>query len=152
MPAFYNRTLTDYNGEKTTFRIQTAEINAGNIGDQVIASANLGAAINDMTLGSLYRLSYGNETVAAEESPANTWAQRELKWLVSYADSVTGKLFRVELGTADTSLLDPNARGQADMDNVNVAAFVTAFEAYAVAPDTGNAVEVRSITLVGRNI
>ncbi|MCK9600762.1 MAG: hypothetical protein M0R06_17100, partial [Sphaerochaeta sp.] len=65
MPAFYSRVLKDYDGENTTLRVAITEINAGNIADIVTQTANFGAALNDITLGSLQALRYGNETISA---------------------------------------------------------------------------------------
>lgn len=152
MPAFYSRTLHDYDNEPTTFRVRIPEINAGNIADIVTKTANLGTAVNGITLGALENLRYGNETIAASGAAASAYAQRELKWLVRYRDTVLGDSYRVTIGTADPTHLDPNARGQAQIgDAGDVDAFVTAFEDLVVS-DAGNAVEVTSITLVGRNI
>lgn len=149
--GFYTRSLKDYDGETTTFRVRAAQLNAGNIADQIALQAALGTAINDMVLGALNRITYGNEVDTPVVAASDPGAQRELKWLVNYHDTTTGKKLRAELGTANTARLDPNARGQAEMgDGAEVDAFVTAFEAY-VLSDAGNAVAVDSIILVGRN-
>jgi hypothetical protein len=149
--GFYTRSLKDYDGETTTFRVRSADLNAGNIATQITLQANLGAAINDMVLGALNKITYGNDVLTPVVASDDPSAQRELKWLVNYHDTITGKKLRAELGTADTARLDPNARGQAQIgDGAEVDAFVTAFEAY-VLSDAGNAVEVDSIILVGRN-
>jgi len=151
MPAFYSRVLKDYDGENTTLRVAINEINAGNIADIVTQTANFGAALNDITLGSLQALRYGNETISASPPPADPYAQRELAWLVRYTDNSTGKRQHMTIGTADPTMLDANNRGFADPDKTEVAAFIDAFEAMVVS-DAGNAVTVESIQLVGRNI
>jgi hypothetical protein len=152
MPAQYYRTLLDYDGEATTMRIVIPEINAGNIADIVTQTANLGTAINGLTLGALGKLGYGNFTDGVDTEASDPFAQREMKWLVSYEDTLTGKVYRVEIGTADLSHLDPNNRDRANIgDAAEVDAFITAFETLAVAPDTANPVEVKSIIPVGRN-
>jgi hypothetical protein len=151
MPAFYSRTLKDYDGETTSHRLRIPEINAGNMATIVTLTANYGAAVNDMTLGSLQNLRYGNETIANSPAPTDPYAQRELSWFVSYVDDVTGKPYHVNIGTPDLSLLDPDNKGYADMSNADVIAFVTAFEALAVS-EAGNTVTVQSIKLVGRSL
>lgn len=152
MPGFYSRALRDYDAETTTFRVSAAELNAGNIAAQLTLQAALGTAINDMVLGSLWRIAYGNEVPGVTPQASDPFAQREMKWLISYTDDVTGKLYQCELGTADLSNLDPNNRDSANIgDGGVVDAFVAAFEAYVVAPDTGNAVSIVSIIPVGRN-
>jgi len=149
--GFYTRSLKDYDGETTTFRVRAAQLNAGNIAAQITLQSNLGTAINDMVLGALNRITYGNEVdtpVIASDEPT---AQRELKWLIQYHDETTGEKLTAELGTANPARLDPNARSQAEIgDGAEVDAFVTAFEAY-VLSDAGNAVVVDRIVLVGRN-
>jgi hypothetical protein len=150
MPGFYSRTLADYDSEKTTFRIRATEMNAGNMAAQLVLQAALGTAINDMTLGTLQNLRYGNETIAGYAAPVDPFAQRETRWLISYRDTVTGKVMQAELGTADLSLLDPNNRNSWDWDNADVIAFVAAFEDYAIS-EAGNPVEITAGIPVGRN-
>lgn len=150
--GFYTRTLKDYDSETTTFRVNANPLNAGNIAAELVLQSNLGAAINDMVLGSLQQITYGNAVTAYEPAPNVTEAQRELKWMINYRDSVLNTPHHVTLGTADTSRLDPNNRGKANMGDAGVVdAFVAAFEAYAVSP-AGNPVTVESIILVGRNV
>jgi len=151
--GFYARTLKDYDSESTTFRVHAADLNAGNIAAQLTLQSNLGAAINNMVLGSLQTIRYGNGVISGSAAPSDPFAQRESRWLVRYHDAVTGKQYRVELGTADYSNLDPNNRDHAFIgDAGDVDAFVTAFEAYVLAPDTNNAVEIDEILAVGRNV
>lgn len=151
--GFYGRTLQDYDGENTQFRVNVADLNAGNFAAELVLQAALGAAINDMVTGTLQTIRYGNETLANYAAPTDPFSQRELKWLVRYHDATTGKNFRVELGTADLANLDPNNRDRAYIgDGGVVDAFVDAFEAYVLAPETGNAVVIDSIVPVGRNI
>lgn len=150
--GFYSRTLQDYDGEKTVFRIHTADLNAGNIAAQLGLQAALGAAINDMVIGTLYNIRYGNEVTTPGAAPVDPFAQRELKWLVGYRDTVAGGLYTVELGTADLSNLDPNNRNSAHIGDAGpVDQFITDFEAYAISP-LGNAVNIEYIRPVGRNL
>lgn len=153
MPGFYSRSLKDYDGETTTFRTSVTELNAGNIAAQITLQATLGSAINDMVLGTLQKINYGNVVDNGAAPPSDPFAQREMKWLIRYVDDVTGKRYQCELGTANLARLDPNNRDRAYIgDGAEVDAFVAAFEAYVVAPDTGNAVSIESIVPVGRNL
>jgi len=150
--GFYTRTLRDYDGEKTTFRVNTPDLNAGNMAAQLVLQANFGAAVNDMVRGSLFKIAYGNEVNAAAAPPDDVFAQREMKWQVFYADTVTGEPHHITIGTADMEQLDPNNREQAYIgDGGVVDQFVTDFEAYVVSP-AGNAVTITDIVLVGRNV
>lgn len=149
--GFYSRSLTDYDGEKSTLQVYAADLNAGNIAAELTLQATFGAAINDMSLGSLQEIRYGNQVVSNAAAPAETYAQREMKWRVDYTDDVTGKPYHFTIPVADTSKLDANNRGFADPDDTDVAAFITATEAYVLSQD-GNAITVQQIELVGRNI
>lgn len=150
--GFYTRTLQDYDGENTVFRVHATALNAGNIAAQLTLQSSLGAAINDMVLGSLQKIAYGNDVISGSPPPSNAFAQREIKWLITFSDDVTGKSYRCELGTADLDNLDPNNRDSAYIGDAGVVdAFIAAFEAYVTAPDTDNAVSVDSIIMVGRN-
>lgn len=146
----YSRSMTDYDAETTVFRVNTTPISAANFDAQLALQVALGNAINGITLGTLQKIVYGNE-ITSPGVCNDPLAQRENKWLIRYRDDVTGEPYRLELGTADLTKLDPNNRGFAQMgDGAEVDAFVTAFEAYALSPE-GNAVTVTSIQFVGRN-
>lgn len=150
--GFYQRSLMDYDGEQTAFRVHVTALNDTNIAAQLTLQANLGTAINNMVTGSLQHIRYGNEVISQNAAPSDPWSQRETKWLISYRDTITGKNYRCELGTADLTNLDPNNRDSAYIgDGGDVDAFITAFEAYVTAPLTDNAVEITGIVPVGRN-
>jgi hypothetical protein len=148
----YTRTLIDYDGEKTVFRVHVDDLNASNFDAQLALQVALGSAINGIVVGNLNKIEYGNETISGYDPPDDQWAQRETKWLITYKDAVTNKQYRCELGTADLEQLNPDNRDSAFIgDSGVVDAFVTAFEAYVLSPDTDNAVEIVSIVPVGRN-
>ena len=149
--GFYARTLADYDGETGVIKVHTTPLNASNMADQLTLQATFGAAINDMVRGTLQRISYGNEVNSPTAAPDDVFAQREMKWKVNARDTVNGKAVYFTVPTADMSLLDPNNRGYADMDNAAVQAFVAAAEAYVLSVD-GNAIAIDDIVLVGRNI
>lgn len=99
--------------------------------------------------------------------PASPQAQRERKFMVTYADDLPffddpvnaipnegfGKVFNYEIPTADFSLtgLFPTNTDEVDLAQTQIAAFVTAFEAVARSP-YGGTVEVLAITGVGRSV
>jgi len=85
--------------------------------------------------------------------PTSPYAQRELKWLVTYSGNTSGKKFTIEIACPDvTDNVVPNT-DLADLASTDWAAFVTAFEAYVKSPDNGTeAVTVLSARVVGRNI
>ena len=146
-------TQTDFSGEKTVSTFSVADIDAANFDTEIAKIVALESAIADITIGAKYRRDVVLESPGLVAFPPDSEAQRELKWLVTYHDngSVQRKL-NVELGCADVidgTLLIDNT-DMADLDNADIAAFVTAFEAAVKAPWSGNAVTVERITLVGR--
>jgi len=147
----YTRTMKDYDGEPTTFRVRTLALTAANFDAQVALNVALGTAIVGITRGHVQKIVYSNEIISPTV-PDDPLSQRENKWLIRYHDAVTSEdLGPLELGTADLTVLDPNNRGYAEMGDAGpVDAFVSAFEAYVVSPDD-NAVVVDSIQFVGRN-
>lgn len=151
--AKYSRTLTDYDGEDSTFQCASEFLSAANMATELTLQSNLGAALNGITRGSLQKIFYGNQVDSNTAPPDDVWAQREIKWKVNYHDAVTGKVRWLTIPTADLTHLDPNNKDRAHIgDGAEVDAFVTAFEAFAKDPDTGNAVVVDSIVPIGVNL
>lgn len=145
----YVRTMTDYDGESSTFRCRSTFLTAANFDAQVALNVALGVAIVGITRGALNKIVYANEldSVSLSDDPL---CQRENKWLIRYHDATTAKPYTLELGTADLTVLDENNRGFAEMgDGGPVDAFVAAFEAYVLSPD-GDYGVIDSIQFVGR--
>lgn len=150
--GFYNRKLKDYDGENSSVTVHAADLNAGNIATELTLQSNFGAALNNITLGSLQTIRYGNGVDALSAAPSDVWAQRELKWFVQFRDTVNGEPGHFTVPTADATKLDPNNRGHAYIgDAGDVDAFITAAEAYVKSRD-GNAIEILDITLIGVGI
>lgn len=147
----YTRSLMDYDEETSTVQVHATFLNDTNFAAQIVKQSTFGAAINDMSLGTLQKISYGNVVPQSNPPPSNQFAQRELKWRVDFTDDVTGKPYHFTIPCANAALLDPNNKGKADMDDADVADFVAATEDYVLSQD-GNAITVRQIVLVGRNI
>lgn len=146
----YTRSMQDYDKETTIFRVNSAQLTAVNIDAEIAKNVALGVAIVGITRGALQKIAYGNEILSPSVCD-DPLAQRENKWLIRYHDDSTGEKLRVELGTADLTMLNPANRGFAHMgDGAEVDAFVDAFEAYVLSTD-GNATVVDSIEFVGRN-
>lgn len=148
----YQASLVDYDGEVSSMRFAVTPLTAENWATQSTLRGDFNSALQSIILGVRAREKYGNEVVSSLERAASDAAQRELKWLVSYHDGTTLKRYSFEIGTADTSVLDPNDRPHAAIGDAGVVdAFIAALEAYGVTPD-GNAMIVDEITLVGRPI
>lgn len=114
---------------------------------------------NAMALGLVRSTRWVNEIIV-NANPAkediNQGALREVKLQVKYIDNTTQKAYTVSLPTLDLSKVTylPLVGDDAvALDTPTAMAdFVTAFEAFVVAPDTGNPVTVREASVIGRNI
>lgn len=147
----YRAAIKDYSNEDSVF---SAPIDP----TAVPADADLTAlhtALAGMTIGTV-----GDGILILDEVkdagssaiPASAFAQRELKWLVSFTSS-TNKSYRREIACPDASLLGAGS-DQVDLADPAVAAFVTAFETVARVREgvSYNTVTVTSIQLVGRKV
>jgi hypothetical protein len=157
MTSRFSLTLKDFDSEKSTCSFRVEQIDDTNFAATDALIDTLKTAIEGISAGVEVsdRRMYAYDTVNLVP-PLDQGAQRELKWLVRYADAVTHVLYRVEIPVADTSLLDntspdPNTRKSLAMDAGPGLTFVDAFEAVVVSPD-GNAVTVEQIILVGRSL
>lgn len=150
--SYYTQTYLDYSKEKANLRLRVEEITAANIAAQLTEIQALGAAIADLSLGTLHKsATLQNDSVISNTPPSDVNAQRERKWLVTYRDDVTEQLYQFEIPAANlTGNLLPNS-DEADLTSTDWAAFITAFEAVVLSPD-GNAVTVESARHVGRKL
>lgn len=151
-------TLRDATGEATTTSIRLANLTAGNFAATATALAAFYAATDAIALGVVAKTFSGNEEIISNAEASDPAAQRESKLLVTYWDVTTQKYYTLTVGTIDFSLLhflpgagDAVAFKTADGAPTEITNWVTAFEAIAKAPDTGNAVAVINMRYVGRN-
>lgn len=152
MPSRMTITLRDYStpGELSTAAFSGDTLTAANFDAQALLMANLSGAVQDITLGTVKKVTrIALETVSAGALPASPFAQREVKWLVMYHDANTGAKQSLEIPTADLQFLQPGSSDEADLTATEMAAFVTAFEAY-VKSAAGNAVVIDKVRFVGR--
>lgn len=153
-----SQTIQDYGtpgsgsgAEKSNWSVWGATLTAGNI----VAQTGLATALRTATLDMILGAEASSRLLASSTKSAvditNPLAQRENKWLVRYHDDSDGAPFRVEIPTAKLSLLDTGTEFLNLADGGVIAAFVAAFEAYAVSPDDPtHTVTVDSIQFVGR--
>lgn len=112
----------------------------------------LNAAIAGMSIGTNQRASVVvNRPVfsGASTPPANKWAQRELKFLCRYTDTVTNKDYSFTIPCADADLVV----GNTDMVDLAAGAGLTLkgrFDTHAVS-ELGNPVTLNSVELIGRS-
>lgn len=151
MPSRLTHTILDYSNEQSAFGVEGETVSSANYDAQLTEAIALTNAIVGIVIGTVAERKF-LASVASPESglPASQYAQRELKWLVTYSDDVTGDIQQCEIACPDLTLL------VAGSDLMNLAgapglAFVAAFEAF-VKSRSGNAVSVDSVRLVGRKI
>lgn len=145
--------ITDYSNEKSSFGVTSVTANAGNLAAQQALAATLVSTTEDLTIGEVTKQVMNLVILDAPAIPTSPYAQRELKWLVSYQATTSGKVFQIEIAAPDiTDNVVPNS-DVADLASDDWVAWIAAFEAYAKSPDNGTeAVAVISAQLVGRNI
>lgn len=145
-------TVIDYDEEKSTFSVPGGVIDGTNFAASDAKLDALRTAVLGLSLGELQREHrVYEEDLVPTTAPPETYAQRELKWLVQYTDDVTGIKGTVEIPVANTAKLDPNNKGHILKTDAAWTAFVAAFEDYAVTASEHNLTVVDAI-LVGRNI
>lgn len=140
--------VNDFSQEKSTLNWMVDDASTD---PQITALYNAIAGITTGSLGDAVFVTEAAKDSGVSTPPANAFAQREMKWLVTYVDNVTSQAYRLEIPTADldeltlnTDLLDLTAAGAGDT-------FKAAFEAIVNSPD-GNAVTMISAKFVGRNL
>ncbi|MDX9825607.1 MAG: hypothetical protein RBU26_11775 [Sphaerochaeta sp.] len=157
MPSKIVLTYVDTSGEIGTASFDGRTLNAANFDEQATLMSALRDATDGMTnLNRFMEVRGASATRASKVRPEDEDAQREKKWLVLYEDTVTFRQYSVEIpGRAPGLLLaDPDGGffDKADLSHEDVAAFVTAFEAYVVSPVAANPVSVLEIRAVDRNL
>jgi len=146
----------DAGNEIGSCRFFGTELTAGNFVAKIALWATLLSATDAITLGLRIKDVYNDESIYGGVQPTNG-AARETKLLVQYQDATTGAKFTTTIPTLDPTLPDyvinVNAKDVVLLDSpTEIADWITAFEAFAVNPFTGNAVTVVGLKVVGRNI
>jgi len=149
-----NWSLLDFSNESSSVRMYNGAITAVSIAGFLTAFGGMRTALEGITLGTMKQEQWvGDLTVLSNTPPTNVFAQRELKWLVRYQGNTTQKIHNLEIPTADPTGRLTAGTDKADLTETNMAAWVTAFEAFARTPDSDTeTVTVLDVTLVGRNL
>jgi len=145
--------ITDYSQENSSFGFSSSALTAMNIAGQTSALATLEAATENITIGHVSKQQVAQILVNDPGVPTNPYAQRELKWLVSYQGVTSGKNYSLEIPAPDiTDNIIPGT-DVADLTSTDWDAWVSAFVSVAKAPDDlTDSVIVLGARLVGRNI
>jgi hypothetical protein len=144
----------DRSQEISKCELTVADISAGGADfDTVMADvAALGAALEGISNCIMAR-EVLTQTVTTK-NPASTsdeYANRESALRVFYGDSVTGEVYHISIPGPDWENVGMHANTDlADLEDTELAAFVTALEANALSP-VGNAIEVIRAVQVGRH-
>lgn len=151
MASLLKLSFVDHDDEKSNVAFNMPDVNAGNFTAQDTAMDTVRNAVEGVLITNLAKEERVFEVVDTGAGlPANGFAQRETKWLVSYQDDVTGKKSTRELPGADLALLVSNEQVMEIASGAGQT-LVTALEAEIIS-DEGNAITVLKITHVGRNI
>lgn len=144
--------FNDYSNEKSSVTVHAQDLTAANFDAQATLAGALSLAVNALSIGQLVRRTISEVEIDSPGTPTNPFAQRELKWLVSYRGDVSGKLFQIEIPCANlTGNLVPGT-DLADVTSTSWENFIEAFEAYARSPDSpAEEVVFEGARLVGRN-
>lgn len=145
--------FTDYSDEKSGVSFNSANIDAANIAAQQTLAASLSVATAVLSIGDLTRRTMTDILLDSPSIPSNVYAQRELKWLVSYQGDTTGKKFTVEIPCAALTGNVVVGTDLADVTSTPWVNFIAAFEAFVRSPDNDTeTVTFLSAHVVGRNI
>lgn len=157
MPRTVSLKFVDIGNESSNMTVWNAPYTAANIGQQLTDFGALKTAVQGITIGELQQETLQlDKTELSNALPTNGFAQRELKLLLRYRGNTNNEDYQLEIPMPDLANLQYTS-GPGDFivlaDGGIMAAFVTAFETFAVAPKTDNeAVTVVSAEVVGRNI
>lgn len=146
--------VLDNSNEVGRMRMYTPTLNAANIATYTNDSA--GGVLGDMRLAlnplidgnHLKRIVTASTVVDNATVPADTGAQRERKALVTYRDTSTGKLYRLEIPTFSMVGAIPGT-DVLDITQADWVTFITQLETNFVS-ELGNAIQVVSAKHVGR--
>lgn len=148
-------TILDKSGEKSVHGGVSIALTAANFDAQVGLAGTYRTALGNIILGAIDQQILGIKTDYNPSLPASNFAQREIKLLVRYRDSVTGKIYTCEIATPNLTNLTLVAESDfVVLDDAGIMdAWRDAFEAYFKAPDAPtNSVVVLTVQVVGRNI
>jgi len=146
-------TINDYSNEKSTFQVNSIVLTAGNFAAESTEATALVTAVEALTIGEVVKQTLNQIVLDSPATPSNVYAQREVKWNVSYIGDSSGKLFSLEIAAPDLTDNLVDNTDLADLSSTDWAAFIAAFEAFARSPDDlAETVTVTAARLVGRNI
>lgn len=146
----YNLNIIDHDSEASSFGVNIVNLTAANMTAQLALLATLRSAVEAVIIGTPRKETVvANVDEIAGVAPANAFAQRETKWLVTGVDGL-GLTSSLEIPTADLDALS-GGTGSMDITAGVGLALKNALDAVWMSR-AGSAVEVTRIIHVGRNI
>lgn len=146
--------LMDRSLETSSVTLTGPTLTGANYDAQIAEVAGISATLQAITLAEVQKqtvVSYENAISA--DIPTSPYANRELKLLFSYNDTVTGRRGSFTVPAPDlASLTLGDNSDEVDLADAGVmAAFVTAVEGWALS-EAGNTINITSARIVGRNL
>jgi len=163
MPAIGGRqklslSIRDATGEIGTTALYFGEITAVSLPGLLTELGAYRTAVEGVTIGTVAREAWGEETVISNATPSEASAQRECKLLVQYQGVTTEKPYTLTIPTVDFEVLNFVPGGgdaiifQGAGASSEILAWVTAFQSLARTPDDeAELVTVTGMRYVGRN-
>lgn len=162
----YSISIQDYSREKSSMSVKVGVVTAGTLAGLLTQINAFRTATDAIVLGEIQSDSLtAFRSFLSNVVPTDPNAQRERKWLVTYADNTQffdalqsipnegyGKKFQIEIPTANlTAALLIDNTDEADRTNTTWVTWIDAFEAMAKSPHGGDPL-VLDIRAVGRRI
>jgi len=142
----------DASNEGTSFGVYMVDLTAANFDARATALAAVQAAVRGVSKIAFDGASYPAMFTPRETTvPADPYAQRELKWRVSYSDNVNARIGEFEIGGPELTGIIVAGTDFMNLASTEGAALVTALEANCRSRD-GNAINITEVKLVGRTV
>lgn len=158
MPAYVTHSMIGFSGEPSSVTFYLPDVTSVNYDDVTGNTVGDNVGSLRLALGAISLLNFVRHTVTTEQHadsgalPTEPYAQREIKLLVNYRDTVTAKKYRIEIPGPDLAALAQAGTDVVDhTSNATAVAFVTAMETYARSVD-GNLITVEGMRIVGRRL
>lgn len=150
MSGFFTILMQDRDDDNRQFTLPATQITAANHDAQYALAQALVGGIEGISRLTTKQWDFGaRRTETGTARPTQGSAQVNIEWLVKYIEATTGTVSTVRIGGAYIDLGDVLVSGSnvADLAQTEMAAFVSAFEAYVLGP-AGNAVTVQEVSFL----
>jgi hypothetical protein len=150
MAGFFSIAMLDRDDDSRQFTLPTTQVTAANHDAQYALAQALVAGVEGISRLVTDRWDFGaRRTETGDPRPTAGSAQVNIEWQVTYVEATTLEVRTVRIGGANldiSGILLPSSN-IADLTATEMAAFVSAFEAYVLGPN-GNAVTVQQVAFL----